>query len=184
MNIFYLGEPPADFGHGEWSIPPRLLAGQPLFEVDALFVFAGKPLDPAGLEACKLVERSGRPVVRVGAVDVPLYRPAAANILMVREYTAEDAPTFAAWLNSRPRTNYHPIGCSVYDLIEAAIVTATEVEIIYRGVQGEATSLRSRLTDTKTHLQEEFVQLASGRWIRMDRLLSIGGELVTSGCTF
>ncbi|THH41019.1 hypothetical protein [Neolewinella litorea] len=183
MNIFYLGTPDPDFVSGTWAKPPRPLESQPLYEVDALFVFAGADLSLEEQQICQLVERSGRPVVRVGAVKVPLHRGAISNILMIREYAVADQLSFRAWLDSRPRTNYQSIDCSFYDRIEAAIVAGLPIEITFRQGDGEVTSLNCSLKDRKTINKEEYVQLEGGEWIRLDHLVSLGGTLVANGCT-
>ncbi len=40
MNVFYLGEPPTPFTAGKWPVPPLRLGQEPLFHLDALFIFA------------------------------------------------------------------------------------------------------------------------------------------------
>lgn len=184
MNIHYLGTPPSGFLTGSWQPPPQLLKGQPLFEIDALVVFGGQAFAPADQEACQLVERSGRPVIRVGVVDIPLHRPAVSNILMVREYNWEEEESFHEWLTSRPRTNYQPIDCSFYDRLEAAIVSRTPVELVYRKGSGEVTARTCRLKDTKTDQTEEFLELAGGEWIRLDQVVTLDGQLAGKGCAF
>ncbi|NJB85844.1 transcriptional antiterminator Rof (Rho-off) [Lewinella marina] len=182
MNLFYLGPPPPGFLPGTWESPPRRFDRQPLFEVDGVFVFSG--LTPLEKDACQLLERSGRPTIRVGAVHVPLHRPAIANILMVREYGPEDELPFLAWLQSRPRTNYQPIDCSFYDRLEAAITTREPIELIYRMGDGKVNAMTCRLEDTKTDQTEEYLKLEGEHWLRLDRIVSLDGVLITRGCTF
>lgn len=184
MKIYYIGDPPATLTEAGWNETPLPYTGQHLFDVDGVLIFGNRALSAKeGLDV-QLLERSGRPSIRFGPVGVPLYRPAVANVLMLRDYEPEDNATYESWLESRPRTNYASIGCAFYDHLEAAILSGKSVSLAYRRPDGEATMTQIRVLDTKTFRSEEFLWLEDDCYLRMDRILSVDGILATGSCTY
>ncbi len=137
---------------------------QPLFSVDAALFFSG-----ADAGAKELLKRSGRPFIDFSDGT---FTPD----LLYTEYLD--------YLKSLPHTNYQPIDCNFYDNFEAAIVQRRTVDLVYLAANGSPISATTRLKDLKTHRIEEFVQLASGEWLRLDRIVSVGGVEAGSSCRF
>ena len=166
MNIQALGLLPEDmylrrnaelFLYGEDEILP-------LFKVDGALFFPG-----AAAGAKELLQRSGRPFIDFSEGD---FKPD----LLYTEYLD--------YLRSAPRTNYQPIACNFYDNFEAAIVQRRVVELTYLNVDGSLVDQETLLRDLKTHRTEEFVQLASGEWLRLDRIVSVDGIVAGESCSF
>ncbi|WP_116127334.1 hypothetical protein [Lewinella sp. IMCC34183] len=184
MRLFYLGDPPPGFLSDDWEDVPVAYVEPHLFEVDTLFVFAGSALSARERAACQLIERSGRPVIRIGAVDVPLYRPAMSNLLLLREYVIGDAKVYEDWILSRPRTNYRPIACTFYDRMESAILSGEPVAITYRRYDGETVVSDAVLKNTKTHRSEEFLRMEDNCYLRLDRIVALGGVAAAESCSY
>ena len=145
-----------------------------MFEVDALFVFPDREFVLADSRNYQLVGGSGRPIVRVGAVSLPFDRRSGhQNSLMVARYEAGEAAQYISWINSRPRTNYRKVNCAWYDRLEYLIISRQILELVITAPDGHDLRVRTGLLDTKTHRDEEYVQLSDTRWIRMDRVVSL-----------
>lgn len=82
------------------------------------------------------------------------------------------------------RTNYAPIDCNFYDNFEAAIVQRRVVDLAYRRTDGSVKQEAIRLQDLRTHLTEEYVQLSTGEWLRLDRIVSVDGAAAGASCRF
>lgn len=136
----------------------------PLFSVDAALFFSG-----ADAGAKEFLKRSGRPFIDFSE---GAFKPD----LLYTEYLDR--------LRSLPRTNYQPIDCNFYDNFEAAIVQRRPVDLVYLDANGESVLRHTRLRDLKTYRTEEFVQLASGEWLRLDRIVSVDGIAAGASCTF
>lgn len=76
---------------------------------------------------------------------------------------------------------YRPIDCSFYDRIEAAAVRRTPVALRYRGADGSEVETRGRVADVFSREGAEFLQVAGGPEIRLDRLLALDGVAVPGG---
>jgi Rho-binding antiterminator len=136
----------------------------PLFLIDAAIFFSG-----ADAGAKELLIRSGRPVIDFTTEP---FNPE----LLYTDYLTR--------LQALPRTNYQPIDCNFYDNFEAAIVTHRVVDLIYLDPFGEEVIEATKLKDLKTKLTEEFVQLESKEWLRVDRIASVDGEAAGASCSF
>lgn len=77
---------------------------------------------------------------------------------------------------------YQPIDCGVYDHFEAAIVQRRPVALTYLDATGQTISQQVQLSDLRTENGEEFVQLAGEEWVRLDRVSSLDGQIVTGVC--
>ena len=177
MNIYFLGDPPPSFLHDQWDTTPRPLHDEPMFLVDLLFVFPARQYAAQAATNYQLVARSGRPIIRVGAVDLRIDRMSGyGNTLMVARYEAGNVQRYTSWALERPRTNYRNVNCELYDLLEAVIVTRREIDLVMTKADGSDMRTRIGLQDTKTHLGEEYVQLTDTCWIRLDRLVSVDGK--------
>lgn len=166
MDVVVLGTPPADFLAAPWPDQLSLHTGLmelPLFAMDGAFFFSG-----ADAGAMELVRRSGRPYLD----------------FVAEGFAPEQASHYVAELEAASRTNYQPINCNFYDNFEAAIVTKRSVELVYLDVWGELVKTLTKLTDLKTKQTEEFVQLASGEWLRLDRIVRVDGVAAGASCRF
>ena len=85
---------------------------------------------------------------------------------------------------SKPTTtDYQPIDCGMYDHLEIAIMRRSTVELVYfAGEDREPTTVSTPLTDTRTENKEEFVRLANGEWVRLDRIVSLDGRAFHGSC--
>ena len=145
-----------------------------MFEVDALFVFPDRVSGLADSRNYQLVCGSGRPVVRVGAVSFASDgRSGEKNSLQVARYEDGEAAEYLRWLTSRPRTNYRKVNCGWYDRLEYLILSRQILEVVISMPDGHDQRIRTGFLDTKTHRDEEYVQLSDTRWIRMDRVVSL-----------
>lgn len=136
------------------------------FMVDTLVHFRSANLDSPEY---KIMLRYGRPQLRIPGTDP---KPSGA-------YT-----DYIEWGSRFARTNYQPIDCNFYDNFEAAIVRRRPVDLEYLDANGERVLSNTRLRDLKTHRTEEFVQLASGEWLRLDRIVSVDGVAAGESCSF
>ncbi len=178
MQLVYLGNPPLHFLKDDWGAMPEPLRQQAQFEVDVLFVFAGGQRESEDYASFQLVESSGRPVVLVGAVDLPAFKSYTkpGNRLMVARYTKGEVGIYRSWLADRPRSNYETVGCECYDRLEGLIVGGQEVSLTVLRADGNTVTMKIRLVATKTRLGEEYVQLSNQSWIRLDHIRLIEGS--------
>jgi len=147
----------------------------PPFAIDAMLVFPGGDADDADV---KTLQRSGRPVLNLAVSEGSGSAPASAP---------EKNAALEYWLSQlseTPRTNYHPINCNFYDNFEAAVVQKRCVVLEYRSVRNKVSRIHTRLNDLTTHRTEEYVQLANGEWLRLDRIISIDGKVTGNTCRF
>lgn len=134
---------------------PQLKAETPPFRVDGIIVVNEAALSENERDLLAYYRRHGRPI-----------------------------GTSPAEVKDQPRTNYTPINCSFYDNFEAAIVTRRGVALEYRQPDDTVQQINIRLQDLKTHLTEEYVQLSTGEWLRLDRIVSVDGAAAGASCRF
>jgi Rho-binding antiterminator len=79
-------------------------------------------------------------------------------------------------------TPYTPINCSYYDRIEAAIVLRKKVSLVYRNDGGQPTTIETQLKDTLVKNKEEFLIIDGMEPLRMDRIVSLDGEVMPGFC--
>ena len=177
MKIYYLGTPPADFSQDAWPAPPEPLYDQPMYEVDALFVFTGSPVEAESRYTYQLVERMGRPIVRVGAVSYPIdRRQMPGNSLLVARYTSGDCARYLSWIRDRPRTNYVPVHHQLLEEVERCVHAGAEVDFTLRRADGLPMKSYIAASHVKRIHGEHYVQLSDGCWFRMDRVLAVNGK--------
>lgn len=180
MQVVYLGPAPDEFLQDGWSRAPQLMHGQPLFEVDALFVFAGQNFEAEDRYRYELLAGSGRPIVKVGAVMLRGSNShQSGNLLMVADYMSGEASAYETWIADRPRTNYEPVASEIHDLLEGFVEKGKPVPLTVMPASGPQLTTEIELLSTKRHREEEFVQLADKCWIRLDRILQIDGRQLT-----
>ena len=73
-------------------------------------------------------------------------------------------------------TSYEPIDCSVHDRLEALAVTRSPCRIAFLTPSGDEHSAAGRIVDVFARGGAEYIQLADGTEIRLDRLRSVERE--------
>jgi transcriptional antiterminator Rof (Rho-off) len=184
MQLAYIGDGPPFFVIGKWPKPLIVFSNQPVFTVDALFVFGSRPLTVLEKRACQLIERSGRPSVRVGAVNLRVNRRHLTNVLFIRDFRAGEEKRYLAWFGGRPRSSYTRIDCGLYDEIETLALGEQPVPLTYLRGDGIPVETTTKVITTKTHRSEEYVELADHGWIRMDRITRLNHRDVNTESKF
>lgn len=77
--------------------------------------------------------------------------------------------------------SYVPIACGVHDRLESWAVRGEIVEVVWRE-GAEERRQRARIADVTARDGADWVVLSTGETIRTDRLASVGGVAVTTGC--
>jgi Rho-binding antiterminator len=70
---------------------------------------------------------------------------------------------------------YQPIACSLHDQLEAIATLRREVVIWYEADDGGSVEVTDRIADLYSRGGAEFLRLASGDEIRLDRIESVAG---------
>lgn len=70
---------------------------------------------------------------------------------------------------------YRPIDCSLHDELELRALRRTRCRLVYRDESGGELHASAALADLVTRGGEEFLRLADGTEIRLDRIVSIDG---------
>ena len=76
-------------------------------------------------------------------------------------------------MSRRPDSVYRPVDCSLHDRYESWAVQRTVLTVRWTDDSGEARNAESRITDIQVKDGAEFLVLASGDVIRLDRLTSV-----------
>jgi Rho-binding antiterminator len=71
---------------------------------------------------------------------------------------------------------YRPISCDFHDELCLLALRRRACEIVYRDSAGREARLEDRIEDIYTKGKEEFLRLAGGGIIRLDRLLRVDGH--------
>lgn len=74
-------------------------------------------------------------------------------------------------------SDYIPIDCNYYDKIEETILFKKEVLLRFLGGDGQEQELNTKIRDTQALSGEEFILLPDGQKIRMDKIISIDGDI-------
>jgi Rho-binding antiterminator len=72
-------------------------------------------------------------------------------------------------------TDYLPIDCNYYDELEALATLRKDAEILYLSEADEALFIISLIKDFFIQDKVEFMVLANGLEIRLDRIVSVNG---------
>ena len=175
MEIVYVGLPPTEVFYPYWK-------DQPLFDIDAVMAFDfGRDLLPAECYKARLAKAHGRPVLCFGRLA---HHDPSPPDLAASTFKLEKVDRYLHFLRSRPRTNYESIDCNFYDTFEAAITQRSTVAFTYRDLENREISVATRLRDLQTKQNEEYVQLADGQWIRLDRVSMVNGVAAGESCRF
>lgn len=76
---------------------------------------------------------------------------------------------------------YQPISCSFYDRLEEAATLGKKVALEYF-IDGKLVSDKTRVETFVIENKVEFMILASGKKIRLDRIHSLDGVLLKNHC--
>lgn len=71
---------------------------------------------------------------------------------------------------------YRPISCDFHDELEARATTGQNCQIVYAEEDGGEVTVNDRIADLYTREHEEFVRLAGGKEIRLDRIRRVDGN--------
>ena len=75
---------------------------------------------------------------------------------------------------------YQPINCEFHDVLESVAVRRSPALIRYLDVNGEQAELRSCIIDVYARGGAEYLRLPSDQEIRLDRLVSVDGVVLSS----
>ena len=76
-------------------------------------------------------------------------------------------------MSRRPDSEYRPVDCSLHDRYESWAVERTVLTVEWSDDAGEPRHAESRITDIRVMDGAEFLVLASGDVIRLDRLTGV-----------
>jgi Rho-binding antiterminator len=77
---------------------------------------------------------------------------------------------------------YQPISCDFHSELELLALRRIVCPIRYLGEQGSTIEIEACISDLYTRNGEEFLLLPGGREIRLDRLISVNGILLSNYC--
>jgi len=77
---------------------------------------------------------------------------------------------------------YQPISCDFYDELTLLAMRCTECPIVYKNENGAEVTIRTVIQDIFTRKGEEFLLLSVGGEIRLDRIISVDGKVLSSYC--
>lgn len=77
---------------------------------------------------------------------------------------------------------YQPISCDYYDELEIVAMHQSIAKIIFRNEAGEETTISTKIKTLQTRNSEEFLILANGDEIRLDKLVSMNGKVIKNYC--
>lgn len=73
---------------------------------------------------------------------------------------------------------YRPIDCFVHDELLARATLARPTELVYTDEGGVERSVRDRIVDVFARDRAEYLRLANGLEIRLDKLVAVDGQAV------
>jgi len=71
---------------------------------------------------------------------------------------------------------YHPIDCGFHDELLALATLRRECEVVFLDEQGQESTRRSRIEDVYSRAGAEYLRLADGTTVRLDRLVRVDGR--------
>lgn len=80
--------------------------------------------------------------------------------------------------------DYQPIDCNFYDELTLFILRKKSVEIRFANQNGQEERIQEKIMDIFTREGAEFLRTESELEIRLDFLLSVDGQAVSSACGF
>lgn len=83
------------------------------------------------------------------------------------------------------KTDYIPINCHYYDVLELVAIRRLTVEIRYQNEAQVEQITQSRIEDLWAKNGEEFMRLSDQTVIRLDQLISVDGQVMPeAGCAW
>lgn len=77
---------------------------------------------------------------------------------------------------------YQPISCSFYDELEVWAMRKTLCSIVFRDANDVPQTIKTTIADVFANNGEEFIKLADGQLIRLDRLINVNGNDLPQSC--
>ena len=77
---------------------------------------------------------------------------------------------------------YTPIGCQYYDVLELNASRKTVCTIAYFETESKVRTVKSTIEDIFTKEKAEFLKLADGSEVRLDKILSVNDTQFYGGC--
>ena len=79
-------------------------------------------------------------------------------------------------------SDYQPISCDFYDVLEESATLRKRSIIHFYNTEWQEKQIVSRIVNLFTKEKEEFMELENGQILRLDRLISVDGKLLTKVC--
>lgn len=77
---------------------------------------------------------------------------------------------------------YRPIDCSYYDYLEFFATTKKQIPVKFKTPKNQTVTLQTQILNLITQNGEEFMQLASGDYVRLDHIIEIDGIKLHGFC--
>lgn len=74
---------------------------------------------------------------------------------------------------------YIPVSCDFHDQLEALATLRQPCQIVYRNVADELVQVDGLIVDVYAANRADFIKLQDGTEIRLDRIVSVDGKLVS-----
>ncbi|MBK8910077.1 MAG: hypothetical protein IPM61_01995 [Chlorobi bacterium] len=71
---------------------------------------------------------------------------------------------------------YNPISCSLHDELLSLATLRRVVPVVWKGADGTEHQTDEKIVDVFSRQTQEFLQLSSGREIRLDKLVRVDGK--------
>ena len=75
---------------------------------------------------------------------------------------------------------YIPINCDVHDELESLATLRQECVILYRDSNHQEVTVKGRIEDIFSCEKEEYLRLSNGTIIRLDELIHVNDQILTS----
>ncbi|MEO1263647.1 MAG: hypothetical protein AAFZ15_32845 [Bacteroidota bacterium] len=77
---------------------------------------------------------------------------------------------------------YTPISCDYYDELTLLALRHKTCPVVFKNENGTKETVEASIKDIFTRNSEEFLLLSDGREIRLDRLISVDGKILSNYC--
>ncbi len=77
---------------------------------------------------------------------------------------------------------YQPISCDFHDELTLLAIRRTKCEVVFKTEDGNDATVEAIIEDIFTRNSEEFLLLSGGIKIRLDRLVSVAGKILSNYC--
>lgn len=76
--------------------------------------------------------------------------------------------------------HYQPVHCAIHTLLREYLTSRQLAEVVYRDEAGQIQTVHDVIRDLFTRAGEEFLLLGRGQLVRLDHVITLDGQLVTS----